>query len=240
MKKINKIICIGLSLIMILFYEGNVYAINSDSMIDNKILSIEKQEYLQEQIQKIEEDLLKMNYSVEKSIEENIQFYQELINEEVLNHDDIQKASEIIKTLEYQLQEYRTYKVTNNSNDLRVKSSKFELSSENGLKGSSTIIGNPLQFIMNSVAAVNAWFYAKGYVLSSELLTHAVKNKNSNSYYSPINGSKVTQSPVFKKLKSKPYRSTGTDYFPNSVRHLKEICIIQFTSLDGKELLVDT
>lgn len=64
MKKINKIICIGLSLIMILFYEGNVYAINSDSMIDNKILSIEKQEYLQEQIQKIEEDLLKMNYSV--------------------------------------------------------------------------------------------------------------------------------------------------------------------------------
>lgn len=139
-----------------------------------------------------------------------------MINEEVLNHDDIQKASEIIKTLEYQLQEYRTYKVTNNSNDLRVKSSKFELSSENGLKGSSTIIGNPLQFIMNSVAAVNAWFYAKGYVLSSELLTHAVKNKNSNSYYSPINGSKVTQSPVFKKLKSKPYRSTGTDYFSNS------------------------
>lgn len=43
-----------------------------------------------------------------------------------------------------------------------------------------------------------------------------MKNKNKNAVYSPINGSKVTKSPVFSKLKQKPYRSTGTDCFPNS------------------------
>lgn len=47
-----------------------------------------------------------------------------------------------------------------------------------------------------AIAAVNAFFVANNYELSSELLLHAKSNKTVNSSYSPTNGYKCYSSPV--------------------------------------------
>lgn len=66
-----------------------------------------------------------------------------------------------------------------------------------------------------AVSAVKAWFNYNGYLLSAELLTHARENKVHNSLYTPINGYRVKQSPVYSKIMKLSSRS-GTDAFPNS------------------------
>lgn len=66
-----------------------------------------------------------------------------------------------------------------------------------------------------AVAGVIAFFGLKGYVLSVELLTHAVNNNTLDSVYWPNAGGRVTSSGVFWSIKNG--RSTsGSAAFPNS------------------------
>lgn len=65
------------------------------------------------------------------------------------------------------------------------------------------------------IAAVIAYFNAKGYKLSSECLTHMKENKKKDSNYTPVYGSYVKSSSVFKKI-ANGSKTSGSSAFPNS------------------------
>ena len=65
-----------------------------------------------------------------------------------------------------------------------------------------------------AVGAVISWFSSQGYFLSAELLIHARDNNDPNSSYYPVEGSRVTTSDVFAKIK-KSTEYKGKDEFPN-------------------------
>ncbi|MFM1542430.1 hypothetical protein ABGF49_05260 [Helcococcus ovis] len=213
MRKYKKIF-LAILFTVLTFYKSNVYAIDPNEESYNQISKVVNISDLDNQINAIENQLSEINYSVEKSLEDSIKFYKNLILSGNLNHDKTIKTKELIDTLEQQLKDYNDYKYNNMINRKNDYSRKSLLKNISHVSPIITI--DPYREFRIQVAAVNAWFYAKGYVLSSELLTHAVKNKNKNSVYSPVNGYKVENSPVFSKLKNKPYKSTGDDAFPNS------------------------
>lgn len=196
-------------------YTSEAYALGVNiTYSEQEILAINELD-LEEQINYIEDELSKMDYTIEQSIKDNIALYQNLIEEGNLNYEEIIKANELIDTLEQQLEEYKEYK--NEKYSISLKYDNYEKKAEKYNSNTKSVITtDPYKVIRATIGAVNAWFSAKGYVLASELLTYSLKNKNKNAVYSPINGSRVTKSPVFSKLKQKPYRSTGTDRFPNS------------------------
>lgn len=65
------------------------------------------------------------------------------------------------------------------------------------------------------IAVVIAYFSAKGYKLSSELLTHMYKNNTLNSSYTPTYGSRIKSSSVFKSI-ANGKSTSGSAAFPNS------------------------
>lgn len=213
MKTIRKLTCLVISILLLYSNNMEVYALELQTPTDNQELLLNKKLDLDKQINYIEEELYRMDYSVEKSISDNIGFYKNLLKGESLTNEEIKKINILIYTLKQQLGEYTEYK--NQKESIYIKNKKYI---DNRLikNNISNALPDPYKTIRVTIATVNAWFYAKGYFLSSELLTHAMHNKNKSSFYSPVNGSIVTKSPVYTKLKNKPYRATGTDRFPNS------------------------
>ena len=64
-----------------------------------------------------------------------------------------------------------------------------------------------------AVGVVIAWFYNNGYLLSAELLTHAMNNSTLNSNYYPVYGNLVEYSDVFWACHNNISVMYGTDSF---------------------------
>ena len=146
-------------------------------------------------IETIERDLIKLNTSVENELNKSINEYESILNNSSLTGNEIDKINELILSLKDQLQEYRLYKSLS-AHEIRAVSTV-------SLRGSA------------AVTAVIAWFNAKGYKLSAELLSYARRNDNVNAYYTPIYGSLVKKSSVYWKLLGSNLNS-GTGVFTKS------------------------
>lgn len=88
---------------------------------------------------------------------------------------------------------------------------------ESQTNNARTVIQVPFE---KEVAAVIAYFNAKGYKLASELLTHARNNKTINSSYTPYYGYHVQASPVFRKI-ANGTSTKGSDTFPYNSSNTK-------------------
>lgn len=66
-----------------------------------------------------------------------------------------------------------------------------------------------------SISAVIAYFNSKGYTLAAELLTQMKKNTSTSNIYTPIHGSNVRESKIFKEI-SAGSSTSGSSAFPKS------------------------
>lgn len=110
MRKYKKIF-LAILFTVLTFYKSNVYAIDPNEKSYNQISKVVNISDLDNQINAIENQLSEINYSVEKSLEDSIKFYKNLILSGNLNHDKTIKTKELIDTLEQQLKDTMTINI---------------------------------------------------------------------------------------------------------------------------------
>lgn len=155
----------------------------------------------------IEEDLKSKGTSVTEELNKLIRYYNKLLFTEDFSEEQISQIKSLISSLKKQISEYDIV-----SYNLKINEhNSLENLNKNNIHSASNTYAIPKA----AVSAVIAWFNYNGYKLAAELLTHARENKVYNSLYSPINGYRVKQSPVYSKI-IKLSSKSGTDSFPNS------------------------
>lgn len=189
-----KIKCVYV-LVFMLIWPSFVFAAN-----DNVETQFNKVD-IKNNIKLIEDDLKNMGTSVIGELNKSIEYYKSLLSSEYLNEEQITQINSLISGLHKQIYEYENY--TKNLTQNEYKPSEYKI------RGIYHVAYSP------AVSAVISWFNAQGYVLAAELLTHAKNNNTYNSLYSPVNGSRVKQSPVYKRIIGLSATS-GKAAFPNS------------------------
>lgn len=142
-------------------------------------------------ISEIEHNLAPNGTSVETELAKLIKDYQEKQEHANLNPAEKVQLDALINQVRKQLTDYMEYKT--NSTE----------------RGRYDAVYSP------AVAAAVAAFASQQYILAAELLTHAQQNSALNSHYSPVNGDRVTSSPIFQALRKSSTRH-GSAEFPNS------------------------
>lgn len=155
-----------------------------------------KEERLSESIFLLESNLEKNSSSVENEINKAVDNYHKILKTGQLSSEDKNKIIEQIEELQRQLSAYKKYK--------------------SGIR----LMGKDNQVFLAAISSVNAYFLNKGYLLSSELLTHSTKNNKVDSIYRPYNNELVKASPVFRKIKI-GRQTHGSDSFPNTGSRLE-------------------
>lgn len=145
-------------------------------------------------VELVQEDLEKQNTTILDQLNEQLQNYKYLLNSEK-NEERKLQLKELILNTEIIIQDF------NESQSDKAR----------------TVIQVPFAA---EVGAVIAYFNAKGYKLSSELLTHARNNKTVDSSYTPYYGYHVQASPVFRKI-ANGTSTKGSATFPNSSSNTK-------------------
>lgn len=142
---------------------------------------------IEQNIAAIEVELESYDTDVETELSKMIEEYQTLLDNSGENEEQIKS---LISALEELLLEYQSYKSG-------ISPYKFHA------------VYSP------AVAAVISYFSANKYSLAAELLLHAQDNTVLNSNYSPVNGSRVKQSSVFRNI-ALGSKTSGSASFPNS------------------------
>ena len=145
-----------------------------------------------EVIAAIEEELEAMGTTVE---DELLDFYTNLEKDQVwLNgQQSVQTMKSPLEKTEYIVSEI--YKIKNTKEPVRTTALE--------------------SYYIGLTGTIIAWFNVKGYILSAELLNHALNNTTINSFYYPTYGSRVGNSSTYWNLRNNATGQSGSGEFAN-------------------------
>lgn len=151
------------------FFLNTGYTKNNNT----KKVSLDDYNYICDAIFELEYELSKRNTTVVDELQNQISYYQVLIQKSTEN-EELCKIQNIIVTTQNLMDDFCDFKRNN--------------------RGSFNLIYSP------AVATVIAYFNSCGYNLAAELLTHARDNNDLDSIYVPINKDDILTSPIYENI----------------------------------------
>ncbi|MBO5944083.1 MAG: hypothetical protein J6Q50_02150 [Clostridia bacterium] len=191
MKK--KLVAILLSISIAFTFSITVFGFSIEESIKTDIVGTTEvtmtETEISNSIELIEDDLLSNGTDVVTELKNQISRYEKMLED--AEPEEYNQIEHLIITTEELISDYKAYQ------------------SSGAMRGSFHLIYSP------AVATVIAYFNAKDYDLSAELLTHAKENDDLDSIYTPILQDDVLSSSVFNSIKNGTIYE-GTKSFPNS------------------------